>query len=102
MERAGDVYELRFEPRHEERRQSFVKAMIQAVLLADPTPDSSVMGPAGWYVVSRRDTGAELLRLDVQPADLGATRAHLTAQLAELTPEELVAAWTSDDTRGEP
>ena len=59
MTRAGDVLDLRFEPREER---------------------------------GLRDS--EVVRVDVSHAEIGATRLHLEAQLAELTPEEFAATWS--------
>jgi hypothetical protein len=63
VERAGDVLDLRFEPREER---------------------------------GLRD-GSEVVRVDVTHDEIGATRAHLEAQLAELTPDELVATWSRSE-----
>ena len=59
MTRAGDVLDLRFEPREER---------------------------------GLRDS--EVVRVDVTHDEIGTTRLHLEAQLAELTPEEFAATWS--------
>lgn len=95
MQRAGDVYELRFEPREERGLKVFVRAVWQAVTLADTVPGNDGTGAGGSYVVSRRADGAEVVRVDVTHDEIGPTRLHLEAQLAELTPEQFTATWSA-------
>ncbi len=103
MERAGDLLELRFEPRERRGLRLFAAAVWQAVTLADTVPGNDATGAGGAYVVSRRDDGTEVVRVDVAHDEIGATRAHLEQQLAELTVEELEAAWSPQpDDRGGP
>ena len=94
MDRAGDVLDLRFEPREERGVRVFVRAVWQAVTLADTISGNDASGGGGAYVVSRRTDGSEVVRVDVSHDEIGATRLHLEAQLAELTPEEFAATWT--------
>lgn len=103
MERAGDVLELRFEPTERRGLRLFAAAVWQAVTLADTVPGNDATGAGGAYVVVRRDDGTEVVRVDVTHDEIGATRAHLEQQLAELTAEELAAAWSPQpDDRGGP
>lgn len=95
MQRAGDVYELRFEPREQRGLKVFVRAVWQAVTLADTVPGNDGTGAGGSYVVSRRADGAEVVRVDVTHDEIGPTRLHLEAQLAELTPEQFTATWSA-------
>ena len=96
MERAGDVFELRFEPRDRRGLRLLAAAIWQAVTLADTVPGNDAGGAGGTYVVARRADGTELVRVDVRHEEIGATRAHLERQLAELSPGELEAAWSRD------
>ena len=93
MERAGDVFDLRFEPREQRGLRVFAAAVWQAVTLADTISGNDATGAGGAYVLTRRADGAEVLRVDVTHDEIGATRLHLDRQLAELTPEELEDAW---------
>ncbi|QSR31588.1 hypothetical protein CFI00_13955 [Nocardioides sp. S5] len=103
MERAVDLLELRFEPHGTRGLRLFAAAVWQAVTLADTVPGNDATGAGGAYVVSRRDDGTEVVRVDVAHDEIGATRAHLEQQLAELTVEELGAAWSPQlDDRGGP
>jgi len=95
VERAGDVYDLRFEPREERGLKVFVRAVWQAVTLADTVPGNDGTGAGGSYVVSRRADGSEVIRVDVGHDEIGPTRLHLEAQLAELTPEQFTATWSA-------
>jgi hypothetical protein len=97
VQRAGDVYELRFEPREQRGFRVFAAAVLQAVTLADTISGNDTTGAGGAYVVTRRSDGSEVLRVDVTHDEIGGMRRHLEDRLAELTPEELVAAWTPDD-----
>ena len=94
MTRAGDVLDLRFEPREERGLRVFVRAVWQAVALADTVEGNDASGAGGAYVVTRRSDDSEVVRVDVSHAEIGATRLHLEAQLAELTPEEFAATWS--------
>ena len=94
MERAEDVFDLHFEPREERGLRVLGRAVWQAITLADTVPGNDGTGSGGTYVVSRRSDGAEVVRVAVSHEEIGATRLHLEAQLAELTPEQLVAAWS--------
>jgi hypothetical protein len=93
VERAGDVLELRFEPREERGVRVFVRAVWQAVTLADTISGNDASGAGGSYVVTRRADGSEVVRVDVTHDEIGATRAHLERQLVELTPEEFEETW---------
>ena len=93
-DRAGDVLDLRFEPREERGLRVFARAVWQAVTLADTIPGNDGSGGGGSYVVTRRADGSEVVRLDVTHEEIGATRLHLEAQLAELTLEEFEATWS--------
>lgn len=92
-ERAGDVLELRYEPRDERGLRVFARAILQAVTLADTISGNDTSGAGGAYVVTRRADGSEVVRVDVTHDEIGATRLHLEQQLADLTPEEFEAAW---------
>jgi len=92
--RAGDVLELRFEPREERGLRVFARAVWQAVTLADTIPGNDASGAGGTYVVTRRADGSEVVRVDVTHDEIGVTRTHLEDQLAELTPEEFTATWS--------
>ena len=94
MVRAGDVLDLRFEPREERGLRVFVRAVWQAVTLADTISGNDASGAGGSYVVTRRADRSEVVRVDVTHDEIGATRAHLQAQLAELTLEEFTATWS--------
>ena len=98
MERAGDVYELGFEPRERRGLRLFAAAVWQAVTIADTVPGNDAGGAGGAYVVTRRADGAELVRIDIAHEEIGSMRVHLERQLVELTPEEFAATWSSDDT----
>lgn len=97
MERAGDVYELSFEPRERRGLRLFAAAVWQAVTLADTVPGNDAGGAGGTYVVTRRVDGSELVGVDIAHEEIGPMRAHLERQLAELTPEEFATAWSRDD-----
>ncbi len=47
MQRAGDVYELRFEPRERRGFRFFAAALWQAVTLADTVPGNDAAGGPG-------------------------------------------------------
>ncbi len=94
LERAGDVFELRFEPRERRGLRLFAAAIWQAVTLADTVPGNDAGGAGGTYIVTRGADGTEVVRVDVTHEEIGATRAHLERQLADLRPEELEAAWS--------
>ena len=94
MDRAGDVLDLRFEPREQRGLRVFVAAVWQAVTLADTISGNDASGAGGAYVVTRRSDGSEVVRVDVTHDEIGTTRLHLEAQLAELTPEEFAATWS--------
>ena len=96
MEQAGDVFELRFEPRERRGLRLFAAVIWQAVTVADTVPGNDAGGAGGTYVVSRRADGAEVVRVGVAHEEIGATRVHLERQLAELSAEELEAAWSPD------
>lgn len=96
-DRAGDVFELRFEPREERGLRVFVRAVWQAVTLADTIPGNDASGSGGTYVVTRRADGTEVVRVDVAHDEIGPTRLHLEAQLAELSPAELEDTWRAHD-----
>jgi hypothetical protein len=97
VDRAGDVLDLRFEPREERGLRVFVRAVWQAVTLADTISGNDASGGGGTYVVTRRPDDAEVVRVDVTHDEIGATRLHLEAQLAELTPEEFAATWSRNE-----
>ena len=97
MDRAGDVLDLRFEPREQRGLRVFVAAVWQAVTLADTISGNDASGAGGAYVVTRRSDGSEVVRVDVTHDEIGATRLHLEAQLAELTPEEFAATWSRSE-----
>lgn len=97
MDRAGDVLELHFEPREERGLRVFARAVWQAVTLADTIPGNDASGAGGAYVVTRRDDGTEVLRVEVGHDEIAVTRAHLEAQLAELSPDELVETWSRSE-----
>ena len=97
MDRAGDVLELRFEPREQRGLRVFVAAVWQAVTLADTISGNDASGAGGAYVVTRRSDGSEVVRVDVTHDEIGTTRLHLEAQLAELTPEEFAATWSRSE-----
>ena len=99
MERAGDVLELRFEPRERRGWRLFAAALWQAVTLADTIPGNDAGGAGGIYVVTRGADGAEVVRVDVAHEEIGATREHLERQLVELSPAEFLAAWSHDADR---
>jgi hypothetical protein len=96
VERAGDVLELRFEPRERRGLRLFAAAVWQAITLADTVPGNDATGAGGTYVVRRRADGAEVLRVEVTHDEIGATREHLEQQLAALTPHEFGATWGAD------
>ena len=96
MERAGDVFELRFEPRERRGLRLFAATIWQAVTLADTVPGNDAGGAGGTFVVTRRADGTEVVRVDVTHEEIGPMRAHLERQLAELPPEGLEAAWSHD------
>jgi D-tyrosyl-tRNA(Tyr) deacylase len=97
VDRAGDVLELRFEPRDERRLRVLARALWQAVTLADTISGNDASGAGGAYVVRRRADGAEVVRVDVTHDEIGATRAHLEQQLAELSPERFTATWSRNE-----
>ena len=92
-QRAGDVLDLRFEPRERRGLRVFVAAVWQAVTLADTISGNDATGAGGAYVVTRRADGSEVVRVDVTHDEIGVTRAHLEGQLAELTPAEFEETW---------
>ena len=97
MDRAGDVLDLRFEPREQRGLRVFVAPVWQAVTLADTISGNDASGAGGAYVVTRRSDGSEVVRVDVTHDEIGTTRLHLEAQLAELTPEEFAATWSRSE-----
>lgn len=92
-ERAGDVLDLRFEPREERGLRVFARALWQAVTLADTIAGNDASGAGGTYVVTRRADASEVVRVDVTHDEIGATRVHLEQQLLELTPDAFEEAW---------
>nr|WP_300045147.1 hypothetical protein [uncultured Nocardioides sp.] len=97
MDRAGDVLDLRFEPRERRGLRLFVAAVWQAITLADTVDGNDASGAGGTYVVTRRSDDSEVVRIDVSHDEIGATRLHLEAQLAELSPEEFEATWSRSE-----
>ncbi|TGN66034.1 hypothetical protein EXE59_20325 [Nocardioides eburneiflavus] len=100
MQRAGDVYELRFEPREQRGFRVLAAAIMQAVTLADTISGNDTTGAGGAYVLTRRSDGTEVLRVDVTHDEIGGMRLHLEDRLAKLTPEEFMTSWTPDDQPG--
>ena len=100
MTRAGDVLDLRFEPRAQRGLRVFVAAVWQAVTLADTISGNDATGAGGAYVVTRRSDASEVVRVDVTHDEIGATRLHLERQLADLTPEEFEETWGVADDAG--
>jgi hypothetical protein len=101
--RAGDVLDLRFEPRAQRGLRVFVAAVWQAVTLADTISGNDATGAGGAYVVTRRSDASdasEVVRVDVTHDEIGATRLHLERQLADLTPEEFEETWGVADDSG--
>jgi hypothetical protein len=98
--RAGDVLDLRFEPRAQRGLRVFVAAVWQAVTLADTISGNDATGAGGAYVVTRRSDASEVVRVDVTHDEIGATRLHLERQLADLTPEEFEKTWGVADDAG--
>jgi hypothetical protein len=94
VDRAGDVLDLRFEPRERRGLRLLVGAVWQAITLADTVEGNDASGAGGTYVVTRRSDDSEVVRVDVTHGEIGATRLHLEAQLAELTPEEFEETWS--------
>lgn len=98
MDRAGDVLDLRFEPRAQRGLRVLVAAVWQAVTLADTISGNDATGAGGAYVVTRRSDDSEVVRVDVTHDEIGATRLHLERQLADLTPEQFEETWgVADD-----
>lgn len=97
MERAGDVFDLRFEARERRGLRLFAATLWQAVTLADTVPGNDAGGAGGTYVVTRRADGVEVVRVEVAHEELGATRAHLERQLADLSASEFRTTWGGDD-----
>ncbi|HYH72080.1 MAG TPA: hypothetical protein VD764_02605 [Nocardioides sp.] len=100
MTRAGDVLDLRFEPRAQRGLRVFAAAVWQAVTLADTISGNDATGAGGAYVVTRRSDASEVVRVDVTHDEIGATRLHLERQLADLTPEEFEETWGVADDAG--
>jgi len=61
VDRAGDVLDLRFEPREQRGLRVFVAAVWQAVTLADTISGNDASGAGGAYVVTRRSDGSEVV-----------------------------------------